>query len=74
MAANKKDDGVIYRCPACLNGLVDVVLDRYDDGLYHCVKCGFHGTPERVREGYDAFRGRYELIATRITLEEQRKL
>jgi predicted RNA-binding Zn-ribbon protein involved in translation (DUF1610 family) len=74
MAANKKDSGVIYRCPSCLNGLVDIVLDRYDDGLYHCVKCGFRGTDEDVQAHYAAFRGRYGLIATRITLDEQRKM
>lgn len=74
MAANKKDCGIIYRCPACLNCLVDVIIDQYDDGNYHCVKCGFSATPDEMKEHYAAFRGRYKLISTRITLDEQRKM
>ena len=74
MAANKKDGGVIYRCPACMGGLVDVIIDRHDDGMYRCAKCGFSATPEELKERYAAFRSRYQLIATRIPLEEQRNM
>lgn len=74
MAANKKDSGVILRCPACFDMLNDVVIDMYDDGKYHCVKCGYVATPEQLLEDYAQFRKRYKLIGTRLTLEDQRKL
>ena len=74
MAANKKDSGVILRCPACLDMLNDVVIDMYDDGKYHCVKCGYVATHEELFADYAKFRERYKLIGTRLTLEDQRKL
>ncbi len=74
MAANKKDTGIMYRCPFCFDTLNDVVVDMYDDGKYHCVKCGFVGTPDELKERYAEFRSRYKLIGTRITLDEQRAL
>ena len=74
MAANKKDAGVIYRCPACFDMLNDVVIDMYDDGKYHCVKCGYVATTEELLEDYAQFRKRYKLIGTRLTLDDQRKL
>ncbi len=74
MAANKKDTGIIYRCPACFNTLNDVVIDMYDDGMYRCVKCGFNATPEELQQRYAEFRSRYKLIGTRLTLEQQREM
>ena len=74
MPANKKDCGIIYRCPACLNNLNDVIIDMYEDGMYRCVKCGYNATPEGVKKGYADVRARYKLLATRITLDEQRKM
>lgn len=71
MAKNEKGE-VIYRCPMCLNRLVDVVIDKYEDGKYHCAKCGFVASEEIVKEKYDEFRSRYRLIDKRITLEEQK--
>jgi len=44
----------------------------YEDGKYHCVKCGFVGTEEELLSKYAEFRDRYKLKTTRLTLEEQR--
>ena len=74
MAANKKDSGIIYRCPLCFDTLNDVVIDRYDDGKYHCVKCGYTGTHEELLERYAEFRSRYKLLGTRLTVEDQRNM
>ena len=74
MAAIKKSSGVIYRCPFCFGHSIDVVIDLYDDGKYHCVKCGYSATYEELQERYAQFRSRYRLIGKRLTLEEQRKM
>ena len=74
MAAAEKSTGVIYRCPACLGALVDVVIDKYEDGQYRCVKCGYSGTLQELQQHYGEFRSRYHLLAVRLTLEEQRRL
>ena len=73
MAANKETTGVIYKCPLCFNNFIDVPVDTFEDGKYHCVKCGFVGTKEELLQKYAEIRDRYKLRNTRITLEEQRK-
>lgn len=74
MAVDPTRTGVIYRCPLCLDRLIDVVIDRYDDDRYHCVKCGYVGTEEELAACYAVFRARYRLRGTRLTLEQQRRL
>lgn len=74
MAAIKQNTGVIYKCPLCFNTYIDVPVDLYEDGKYHCMKCGFVGTKEELLDKYAEFRARYQLNTTRITLEKQRKL
>lgn len=72
MAQVKKDESIIYRCPMCLNRLVDVIIDEYDDGVFRCMKCGYTGSADAIMEKYDEFRSKYRLMNKRITLEEQR--
>ena len=74
MAANKYDGGIIYKCPLCFETYNDVPMKTYEDGKYHCVKCGYVGTEEEVRAKYAEYRSRYKFIATRLTLEDQRKM
>lgn len=74
MSDSKKNEGVIYRCPMCLNTLNDVTIDADEDGIYRCYKCGYNGSYEDLLERYAEFRSRYKLIGTRVTLEEQRKM
>lgn len=74
MAANKESRKVIYRCPMCFMTLNDVVVDMYDDGKYHCVKCGFVADEEELLKRYADFRSRYKLIGTRLDLDAQRKM
>lgn len=69
-----KTNGVIYKCPMCFQTLNDVVIDVYEDGKYHCVKCGYVGTHDELLARYAEFRSRYKLISTRLTLDDQRKL
>ncbi len=71
MAEIKKD--IIYKCPCCFNRFIDVVIDKYDDGMYRCMKCGFNGTIDDVQRLYESFRTRYKLIGTRMDLNEQRR-
>lgn len=72
MAEIKKDESVIFRCPMCLNRLVDVIIDEYEDGVFRCIKCGYAGSAEEIYNKYDEFRSKYRLIDKRITLEEQK--
>jgi len=74
MAYYKKTEGVIYRCPMCLFTLNDVTVFEDADGIYRCLKCGFHGTFEEMTEHYYNFRARYSMVGKRLTLEEQRKM
>lgn len=74
MADNKTNEGVIYRCPMCLNTLNDVTIDKDKDGIYRCLKCGYNGDHDDLLKRYEHFRARYKLMKTRITLEEQRKM
>ncbi len=74
MAANKNKQGIIYRCPLCFMTLNDVVIDKYDDGKYHCVKCGYVATHEELLSHYAEFRSRYKYIGTRLDLDTQRKM
>ncbi len=71
MAKNEKD--IIYKCPCCFNRFIDVVIDKDENGVYHCLKCGFNGTVDEVKAGYDSFRKRYKLNSTRMDLETQRR-
>ena len=71
MAETKKD--IIYKCPCCFNRFIDVVIDKDEDGIYRCMKCGFNGTIEEVQKLYESFRTRYTLIRTRMDLDEQRR-
>lgn len=71
MAEDKKN--IIYKCPCCFNRFIDVVIDKYADGMYRCMKCGFNGTEEDVQKLYKAFRTRYKLTGTRMDLDEQRR-
>lgn len=66
---------VISRCPICYNGGIDVYLvNDAAAGSYRCLKCSFTGTAAEVLKMYDAFKKRYRLSGTRVTLEDQRKL
>lgn len=71
MSNAQKNEGLIYRCPICLMTLNDVIIDLYDDGLYHCVKCGYTANSEQIHTDYAAFRSRYALRKQRLTLEDQ---
>ncbi len=71
MAENQKD--IIYKCPCCFNRFIDVPIDKDGDGIYRCMKCGFNGTLGDMLELYANFKKRYRLMATRLTLEEQRR-
>ncbi len=74
MAANKQGSDIIYRCPMCFMTLNDIVIDMYDDGNYHCVKCGYVATHEQLFDDYAEFRSRYKYIGTRLSLDKQRKM
>ncbi|MDD6175787.1 MAG: hypothetical protein PUC59_08540 [Firmicutes bacterium] len=65
---------VIYRCPSCLNSLVDVTIAKGEDGIYRCMKCSYTGTEEQLQKDYQNFRSRYRLLHKRLTLEDQRRL
>ncbi len=67
-------ENIIYKCPACFCTLNDVIIDRDADGIYRCMKCGYNDTHEGLMTKYAEFRSRYKLKATRITLEDQRKM
>ena len=67
MSQKKK---IIYRCPVCFARENDVVINKYDDGLYHCVKCSFFGTEEKIQDMYKDMKKKYTAIAKRITLED----
>ncbi len=74
MAANKQKQDITYRCPLCFKTLNDVVIDMYDDGKYHCVKCGYVATNEELLGRYAEIRSRYKLIGTRLDLDTQRRM
>lgn len=74
MSCNKKNDGVIYRCPVCLGTLTDVTIDPDENGIYRCLKCGYNGSHDELIEKYAQFRSRYKLMKVRLTLEEQRRM
>ena len=74
MPASKKNIGIIYRCPLCFMTLNDVVIDLYDDGYYHCVKCGYKASHSELLESYAQIRSRYRALGKRYTLEEQREM
>lgn len=74
MSEIKKNDSVIYRCPMCLNTLNDVTIFADADGIYRCLKCGYHGDYDDLMKQYAIFRSRYKLMNQRITLDEQRKM
>lgn len=71
MAEAKKD--IIYKCPCCFNRFIDVVIDKDEDGVYRCMKCGFNGTIDDVQAAYSAFKRRYKLMGTRMDLDMQRR-
>ena len=62
---------VRMRCPVCFSRENDVVLLR-DGDEHYCVKCGFVGDEVAIRAAYADLRKKYRLIATRVTVEEQR--
>lgn len=74
MSYNKKNDGVIYRCPVCLGTLIDVTIAPDENGIYRCLKCGYNGNHDELIEKYGQFRSRYKLMKVRLTLEEQRRM
>ena len=74
MSENKKSVSKIYKCPLCFNTLNDVTIDADEDGIYRCVKCGYHGDFSELMKKYAEFRSRYKLTGVRITLEEQLKM
>ncbi|MBQ6875829.1 MAG: hypothetical protein IJN46_06305 [Lachnospiraceae bacterium] len=74
MSDHKKNEGVIYRCPACLGTLNDVTIDADENGIYRCLKCGYNGDFKNLMEQYARFRSKYKLMKTRLTLEEQREM
>lgn len=74
MSDAQKNEGVVYRCPMCLNTLNDVTIDVDKDGIYRCLKCGFNGTYEELTERYREFRSRYKLMKTRLTIDVQREM
>ncbi len=74
MSGCEKNESVIYKCPMCFNNMNDVPIDKYPDGIYRCMKCGYNGDFDTLMKHYDAFRSRYKLMKTRITLEELRKM
>jgi len=49
------------------------VSRRSEDGFY-CVKCGFRGSKDVVRDMYDDLRKKYRLIHTRVTVEDMREM
>ncbi len=63
-----------YKCPMCFGMLNDVIITPDENGIYRCVKCGYNDDFEGLTEQYELFRKRYKLRATRLTLEEQRKM
>lgn len=67
MSEQKK---IIYRCPVCFGRENDVVINKYDDGLYHCVKCSFCGTEDDIKEMYKDLKKKYRNITKRITLKD----
>lgn len=74
MSDNKKNEGVIYRCPICLGALNDVTIDMDENGIYRCMKCGYNGDLKELMEMYAQFRARYKLRKVRLTLEDQREM
>lgn len=74
MSDNKADRGIIYKCPACLNAFIDVVIEADKDGIYRCLKCGYNNNFDGLMAGYEAFRERYKLKRTRLALDDQRKM
>ncbi len=61
---------IIYRCPVCLARENDVVINKYKDGLYRCVKCSFVGTETEIKQMYQDYKKKYRYITKRITLED----
>lgn len=65
---------VIFRCPSCLNSLVDITIFPGEDKIYRCMKCSYTGTQEDLLRAYQNFRSKYRLLHKRLTLEDQRRL
>ena len=74
MSDNKRNEGVIYRCPLCLNTLNDVTIHQDRDGIFRCLKCGYNGDFDDLLKKYAEFRSKYKLMNKRITLNEQREM
>ena len=74
MSESKKNSGVIYRCPMCLDTLNDVTIDADAQGIYRCLKCGYNGDYADLMQKYEQFRSRYKLMRVRIPLEKQREM
>ncbi len=73
MSESKKEN-IIYKCPACFNSINDVIIDRDENGIYRCMKCGYNDDHEGLMKKYAEFRSRYKLKTVRLTLEDQRKM
>ncbi len=74
MSASEKGISKIYKCPCCFNTQTDVIIDRGEDGVYRCVKCGYHDDFDGLMSKYAEFRSRYRLRGVRLTLDDQRKM
>lgn len=68
------NENVNFRCPACLAQVIDVPMEKCEDGSFRCLKCSYTGTQEDVLAKYADFRSKYTRRNDRVTLEEQRKM
>ena len=74
MSDSTKGVSKIYKCPLCFGTLNDVTIDADENGIYRCVKCGYHSDFDGLMAKYAEVRSRYKLAGVRITLEEQIKM
>ena len=41
------NENVNFRCPACLAQVIDVPMEKCEDGSFRCIKCSYTGTIEK---------------------------
>jgi Zn ribbon nucleic-acid-binding protein len=58
------------RCPVCFSRENDVVMVREGEDDFYCVKCGFRGSEDVVRDMYTDLQKKYRLMTRRITLDD----